>query len=238
MTASCPWRWGWNTSDPHRQTCPCVLVGSSVLAILLVSVLLESVEERLASEGQARPRSPPLWSTVLSTFVLFKDKRLCLLMLLPLYSGLHQGFLYGEYTKVGEKEAQGSCCAPVLYLKEPEGVLKPVVPGALEWDQVPGPPAAESVIETPISDFSSEGRTSYQPVSFPGRTKLGEGSCCQLCVTLVHSANVAFTLCCHCCLITEGVESLSHVEIPSHASFHTVYSSLETLRPASAGSST
>lgn len=131
MTASCPWRWGWNTSDPHRQTCPCVLVGSSVLAILLVSVLLESVEERLASEGQARPRSPPLWSTVLSTFVLFKDKRLCLLMLLPLYSGLHQGFLYGEYTKVGEKEAQGSCCAPVLYLKEPEGVLKPVAPGAL-----------------------------------------------------------------------------------------------------------
>ncbi|KAK7806865.1 hypothetical protein U0070_026757 [Myodes glareolus] len=73
--------------------------GSSVLAILLVSVLLESVEDRMASEGQARPRSSPLWSTVLSTFVLFKDKRLCLLMLLPLYSGLHQGFLYGEYTK-------------------------------------------------------------------------------------------------------------------------------------------
>ncbi|XP_049991983.1 protein unc-93 homolog A isoform X2 [Alexandromys fortis] len=73
--------------------------GSSVLAILLVSVFLESVENRLASEGEARPRSPPLLSTVLSTFTLFKDKRLCLLMFLPLYSGLHQGFLYGEYTK-------------------------------------------------------------------------------------------------------------------------------------------
>ncbi|XP_013207771.1 protein unc-93 homolog A [Microtus ochrogaster] len=73
--------------------------GSSVLAILLVSVFLESVENRLASEGEARPRSPPLLSTVLSTFSLFKDKRLCLLMFLPLYSGLHQGFLYGEYTK-------------------------------------------------------------------------------------------------------------------------------------------
>ncbi|XP_075815426.1 protein unc-93 homolog A [Microtus pennsylvanicus] len=73
--------------------------GSSALAILLVSVFLESVENRLASEGEARPRSPPLLSTVLSTFTLFKDKRLCLLMFLPLYSGLHQGFLYGEYTK-------------------------------------------------------------------------------------------------------------------------------------------
>ncbi|KAH0500667.1 Protein unc-93-like protein A [Microtus ochrogaster] len=30
---------------------------------------------------------------------IFNDKRLCLLMFLPLYSGLHQGFLYGEYTK-------------------------------------------------------------------------------------------------------------------------------------------
>lgn len=88
------------TSDPYRQTCPCVLTGCSVLAILLVSV-----ENRLASEGEVRPRSPPLWSTVLSTFRLFKDKRLCLLMFLPLYSGLHQGFLSGEYTKVGEKEA-------------------------------------------------------------------------------------------------------------------------------------
>ncbi|CAH7305860.1 Unc93a [Phodopus roborovskii] len=73
--------------------------GSSVLAILLISVCLESVENRLVNEGEARPEPPPVWSTVLSTFTLFKDKRLCFLILLPLYSGLHQGFLYGEYTK-------------------------------------------------------------------------------------------------------------------------------------------
>ncbi|CAO2628821.1 Protein unc-93 homolog A [Lemmus lemmus] len=91
-----------STYHPSHQliyTLLSIFNGSSVLAILLVSVLLESVENRLASEGEERPRSPPLRSTVLSTFMLFKDKRLCLLMLLPLYSGLHQGFLYGEYTK-------------------------------------------------------------------------------------------------------------------------------------------
>lgn len=133
------------TSDPHRQTCPCVLIGSSVLAILLVSVFLESVENRLASEGEARPRSPPLLSTVLSTFTLFKDKRLCLLMFLPLYSGLHQGFLYGEYTKVGERSPGLTLCTCAL----PKGTREcPETsgPGALEWDQVPGPIAAKSMI--------------------------------------------------------------------------------------------
>ncbi|XP_040584236.1 protein unc-93 homolog A isoform X2 [Mesocricetus auratus] len=73
--------------------------GSSVLAILLVSVFLESVESKLVNDGDARSRPPPIWSVVLSTFTLFKDKRLCFLILLPLYSGFHQGFLYGEYTK-------------------------------------------------------------------------------------------------------------------------------------------
>lgn len=99
---------------------------------------LESVENRLINEGEARPVSPSIWSIILSTFTLFKDKRLCLLILLPLYSGLNQGFLYGEYTKVREKEAQGSSCVPVLYLKGPEGEL--------EWDQFPGPTVAESMI--------------------------------------------------------------------------------------------
>ncbi|XP_013372876.1 PREDICTED: protein unc-93 homolog A isoform X4 [Chinchilla lanigera] len=44
-------------------------------------------------------KSLPFWSTLLSTFMLLKDKRLCLLILLPLYSGLQQGFISGEYTR-------------------------------------------------------------------------------------------------------------------------------------------
>ncbi|KAL6040887.1 hypothetical protein STEG23_037863, partial [Scotinomys teguina] len=89
----------YRPSRPLIYTLLGIFNGSSVLAILLLAGLLESVEERVESEGGTRPRSPPLWSTLLSTFMLFKDKRLCLLMLLPLYSGLQQGFIYGEYTK-------------------------------------------------------------------------------------------------------------------------------------------
>uniref|UniRef100_I3M042 Protein unc-93 homolog A n=1 Tax=Ictidomys tridecemlineatus TaxID=43179 RepID=I3M042_ICTTR len=44
-------------------------------------------------------KPPRLGSTLLSTFKLFRDKRLCLLTLLPMYSGLQQGFLSGEYTR-------------------------------------------------------------------------------------------------------------------------------------------
>ncbi|XP_052607544.1 protein unc-93 homolog A isoform X2 [Peromyscus californicus insignis] len=74
--------------------------GSSILAILLLIVFLESVEERMENEGEAGSRSPPLRSALLATFMLFKnDKRLCFLILLPLYSGMNQGFIYGEYTK-------------------------------------------------------------------------------------------------------------------------------------------
>ncbi|XP_052025761.1 protein unc-93 homolog A isoform X2 [Apodemus sylvaticus] len=73
--------------------------GCGVLAILLVTVFLESVEDKLENEGERGSGPPPLWSTLLSTFMLFRDKRLCLLMFLPLYSGFQQGFLSGEYTK-------------------------------------------------------------------------------------------------------------------------------------------
>lgn len=99
------------TSDPgSTDTCLCVLPGSSILAILLLIVFLESVEDRMENEREAGPRSPPLWSTLLATFMLFKnDKRLRLLILLPLYSGMNQGFMNGEYTKVGEEAAGGLC---------------------------------------------------------------------------------------------------------------------------------
>uniref|UniRef100_A0A2K6EY69 Protein unc-93 homolog A n=1 Tax=Propithecus coquereli TaxID=379532 RepID=A0A2K6EY69_PROCO len=72
--------------------------GSGVLAILLIAVFLENIEDT-QREGGGEKKSTPFWSTLLSTFKLFRDKRLRLLTLLPLYSGLQQGFLSGEYTR-------------------------------------------------------------------------------------------------------------------------------------------
>ncbi|NP_001414406.1 protein unc-93 homolog A isoform X1 [Rattus norvegicus] len=88
------------THHPSQQliyTLLGIYTSSGVLAILLVAVFLEPVKDKLENEGETRSR--PLWSTLLSTFMLFRDKRLCLLMFLPVYSGFQQGFLSGEYTK-------------------------------------------------------------------------------------------------------------------------------------------
>ncbi|XP_008579378.1 PREDICTED: protein unc-93 homolog A-like [Galeopterus variegatus] len=75
-----------------------IYTGSGILAILLVAVFLEPIQD-VQQKSQGEKKSPPFWSTLLSTFKLFRDKRLCLLTLLPLYSGLQQGFLSGEYTR-------------------------------------------------------------------------------------------------------------------------------------------
>uniref|UniRef100_A0A8C9B0D4 Protein unc-93 homolog A n=1 Tax=Prolemur simus TaxID=1328070 RepID=A0A8C9B0D4_PROSS len=72
--------------------------GSGVLAVLLVAGFLEDIQD-VQREGGGEKESPPFWSTLLSTFKLFGDRRLWLLTLLPLYSGLQQGFLSGEYTR-------------------------------------------------------------------------------------------------------------------------------------------
>lgn len=158
------------------DTCLCVLPGSSILAILLLIVFLESVEDRMENEREAGPRSPPLWSTLLATFMLFKnDKRLRLLILLPLYSGMNQGFMNGEYTKVGEEAAQG--CVPVPYLKGPEGVPRPGARGPLGGIGFPVLPRLSLGFEAPVSNFSAEGRTSYWPMSSLGRARLVGGSC-------------------------------------------------------------
>uniref|UniRef100_A0A8D1ZP43 Protein unc-93 homolog A n=2 Tax=Sus scrofa TaxID=9823 RepID=A0A8D1ZP43_PIG len=72
--------------------------GSGVLAVLLTAVFLEPVKDaQQKSEGEKK--APPFWSTLLSTFKLFRDKRLRLLVLLPLYSGFEQAFLAGDYTR-------------------------------------------------------------------------------------------------------------------------------------------
>ncbi|XP_069343999.1 protein unc-93 homolog A [Eulemur rufifrons] len=75
-----------------------IYTGSGVLAILLVAVFLENIQDA-QREGRGEKKSPSFWSTLLSTFKLFGDRRLRLLTLLPLYSGLQQGFLSGEYTR-------------------------------------------------------------------------------------------------------------------------------------------
>nr|XP_030708693.1 protein unc-93 homolog A isoform X2 [Globicephala melas] len=72
--------------------------GSGFLAVLLIAVFLEPIKDaQQESEGEKQPS--PFWSTLLSTAKLYRDKRLCLLVLLPLYSGFQQAFLAGDYTR-------------------------------------------------------------------------------------------------------------------------------------------
>ncbi|XP_037591858.1 protein unc-93 homolog A [Cebus imitator] len=72
--------------------------GSGVLAVLMIAAFLEPIRD-LQRQSGGEKKSPPFWSTLLSTFKLYRDQRMCLLILLPLYSGLQQGFLSGEYTR-------------------------------------------------------------------------------------------------------------------------------------------
>lgn len=72
--------------------------GSGVLAVLLVAVFLEPIKD--AQRKREGDEGPPFWSTLLSTFRLLGDKRLRLLVLLPMYSGFEQAFLAGDYTRV------------------------------------------------------------------------------------------------------------------------------------------
>ncbi|XP_066228971.1 protein unc-93 homolog A [Saccopteryx leptura] len=73
-----------------------IYTGSGILAILLVALFLEPLrEDLLEREGE----TPSVRATLLQTFKLLRDKRLRLLVLLPMYSGFQQAFLAGEYTR-------------------------------------------------------------------------------------------------------------------------------------------
>ncbi|XP_058526643.1 protein unc-93 homolog A isoform X1 [Ochotona princeps] len=90
-----------NSTQPPSQgliyTLLGIYTGSGVLAVLLVALFLEPIDNEQSKRGGEK--APAVWSTLLSTIGLFRDRRLCLLSLLPLYSGLQQGFLSGEYTR-------------------------------------------------------------------------------------------------------------------------------------------
>ncbi|XP_037673635.1 protein unc-93 homolog A [Choloepus didactylus] len=75
-----------------------IYTGSGILAVLLIAVFLEPIKD-VQQEGKEEKKPQHMWSTLLATFKLLKDKRLRLLILLPMYSGLEQGFLAGEYTR-------------------------------------------------------------------------------------------------------------------------------------------
>ncbi|XP_058389982.1 protein unc-93 homolog A isoform X2 [Diceros bicornis minor] len=75
-----------------------IYTGSGVLAVLLIAIFLQPTEDaQQKSKGEEKP--PSFWSTLLSTFKLLRDKRLCLLVLLPVYSGFQQAFITGDYTR-------------------------------------------------------------------------------------------------------------------------------------------
>lgn len=73
------------------------LPGSGVLAILLVALLLDPIRDTV-HEGDGE--KPSVRSTLLSTFKLLRDRRLRILVLMPMYNGFEQAFLAGEYTRV------------------------------------------------------------------------------------------------------------------------------------------
>lgn len=78
------------------------LPGSGVLAVLLVATFLQPIKD-VQEKSKGEEKSSSFWSTLLSTFKLLRDKRLCLLILLPVYSGFQQAFLSGDYTRVREQ---------------------------------------------------------------------------------------------------------------------------------------
>lgn len=97
---------------PRTAACPLpVLSGCGFLAVLLMAVFLEPVRDA-RPEGEGEKQAPPFWSTLLSTFKLLRDKRLRLLILLPMLSGFEQAFLSGDYTRVREGLAGGRLGAP------------------------------------------------------------------------------------------------------------------------------
>jgi len=71
-----------------------------VLAVLLIVVFLDQIKSEQAETEKEILEAPSFWSTFLATFKHLKDKRQCLLIPLTMYSGLEQGFLSGDYTKV------------------------------------------------------------------------------------------------------------------------------------------
>lgn len=74
-------------------------VGVGVLAIIIVAVFLDNIDQDQAS--QFREKQEPFCHTFLATFRLLKDWRLVTLIPLTMYSGFEQSFLSGEYTKAG-----------------------------------------------------------------------------------------------------------------------------------------
>ncbi|XP_069866445.1 protein unc-93 homolog A isoform X1 [Dipodomys merriami] len=85
-----------STQGPSRQliyTLLSIYTVSGVLAILLIAVFLEPLEDFEPNGKGKDGKPPPFWTTLLSTFRLLGDGRLRLLVLLPLYSGLQQGFI-------------------------------------------------------------------------------------------------------------------------------------------------
>ncbi|AWP20367.1 putative protein unc-93 -like A-like [Scophthalmus maximus] len=72
-------------------------IGVGLLAMLIVAVFLENIDQEQTSEF--RGNREPFCHTFLATFRLLRDWRLLTLVPLTVYSGFEQSFLSGEYTK-------------------------------------------------------------------------------------------------------------------------------------------
>uniref|UniRef100_A0A3Q3XCC3 Protein unc-93 homolog A n=1 Tax=Mola mola TaxID=94237 RepID=A0A3Q3XCC3_MOLML len=72
-------------------------IGVGVLAMLIVAIFLDNIDQEQASEF--RDNREPFCHTFLATFRLLKDWKMLSLIPLTMYSGFEQSFLAGEFTK-------------------------------------------------------------------------------------------------------------------------------------------
>lgn len=77
----------------------CCFTGVGVLAMLLVSVFLDNIDQTETPEVRIQ-KSESFFSTFLATFRHLRDKRQVLLIPVTSYIGLELGFLNADYTKV------------------------------------------------------------------------------------------------------------------------------------------
>ncbi|XP_053565143.1 protein unc-93 homolog A-like isoform X1 [Bombina bombina] len=85
-------------ADSLRYTLLGIYTGSGILAVILVSALLDNIDLKTEQNNDGT-KEESSWIKIVETLMQLKDKRQCLLIPLTIYSGLEQGFISGDYTK-------------------------------------------------------------------------------------------------------------------------------------------
>ena len=74
-----------------------IYLGSGLLAILLIFIFLDKIE----LEGEAK--SEGTCTLFISTLTFLRNRKMQLLIPITIFSGLEQGFVFGDFSKVRQK---------------------------------------------------------------------------------------------------------------------------------------